>query len=248
MLLSELFEKKEMSEDELLQASSHEITTFSSIKQGLPSISWICEIKGYPYPVLKVSNEHTKIALQNNFIILVSKNPKLLTPNLKSTNIDIKPFFDWIKLNYSILKKYWDYFQTGDKNDTYLYKKLKSILPLNEMANFYSKITGIPYIIWIGKTEQHTSLRIKVSNIVGKFDNSFVVSISQNPEIIEGKSEIPPKDLKNVFEWVKLNYDILKEMANIFDTNQIDQSDKIDKLKTQIKSIKPKKNKSEEIL
>lgn len=127
MKLKELFETKLVfSEEEFLNTSSHEIMTFFPGDSGLQTPVWICEIKGYTKPVLKISNL-SSIELRNNFIVSIEKNPQLLTPRTKLAKIDIKPIYDWIKLNYSVLKKFWEYSEVGDGDVILLYKKIKKI-------------------------------------------------------------------------------------------------------------------------
>lgn len=196
MKIAELLEGKQPPERELLGAQSHEIETFPPPVTGLQSPVWLCEIYDFNEPYLKVSNKTNDIALRDNFIITMSRTPKLVTPNAKSPQIELAPIFHWIKLNYKVLRKFWVSHLKGYGHTLALYDRIKSIKDikrpsstLNEMANLFLPQTGVEQVLWIGKAEQHPSFRIKVSNVRGKFaeNDCFVVSISKNPEHLAAK-------------------------------------------------------------
>lgn len=76
-----------------------------------------------------------------------------------------------------------------------------------EEANISIKKTGLDYIVWIapqsGKEKHNARIKIKV-------DNVFVsITISDNPELKSNKVKIESKKLNKIFDWVKLNKDIL---------------------------------------
>ena len=83
------------------------------------------------------------------------------------------------------------------------------------MSNLRSERTGLPNIyIWVStKAGVQHGPRIKVSKIKGKFAatdaETFSVSISIKPEVVDGTCEFPSKDLNEVFRWVTLNKDVL---------------------------------------
>jgi hypothetical protein len=87
-----------------------------------------------------------------------------------------------------------------------------------EMANFRTKTTGLPMIVYIstceveGKKLKH-SPRVKIARTYStKFNpfDTFSISISNNPEIVSGdKGEIKNSDLEKCQEFILKNKDVL---------------------------------------
>jgi len=97
---------------------------------------------------------------------------------------------------------------------------------LHEMANVGPKRHGIENVyIFIGSVEggQHW-LRVKVSNIPGKYDkhNSFVITM---PDLYYDPDQvaewITPKIMKQIISWIKLNQKVLHdyEIGEVTDTD-----------------------------
>lgn len=114
---------------------------------------------------------------------------------------------------------------------------------LHEMANLYPVDTGVKYPMWFGEVGGQHGPRIKVSNIVRKFDSSdnFVVSVSQTPRLLTPRfCKITSAELEDVFDWIKLNYDILMRMWDIHENMGIsanNPNDRIPDLLNQLKNI-----------
>lgn len=92
-----------------------------------------------------------------------------------------------------------------------------------EMANLPPDNTGLNYVIWIGEVGGQHGPRIKVSNKQGKFakDDNFIISIEKEPKNLTPKyTKIPSKDVDDVKDWVKLNYDQLMILWKIFETGK----------------------------
>ena len=84
--------------------------------------------------------------------------------------------------------------------------------PLVEMANLYKEDTGLDYPLWIGRVEGQHGLRIKVSNIKGKWreNNNFVMDISQSPQIITPHTcKLNKAEITKISKWIILNHDDL---------------------------------------
>lgn len=97
-----------------------------------------------------------------------------------------------------------------------------------EMANFYPSRTGIGYAIFFGEVGGQHGPRIKVSNVPGKFarEDNFTVSVSKNPEVQTPASvKVKQWVLKQVFDWVVLNYDDLMLLWQIHETGDYIQQD-----------------------
>jgi len=118
-------------------------------------------------------------------------------------------------------------------------ERIKDLLRIDtdylfEMANLSNSTTGLAYLIWVSVApenhKQEGFPRIKVSltgNVHrGRGRDVFSVSVQDDPSILGGSSKvnyvekkIPSYDLKKVFEWVKLNKEILtKYWKNEVDT------------------------------
>lgn len=89
---------------------------------------------------------------------------------------------------------------------------------LFEMANIHSNIHGIDnVVIWVGRANTRHGLRIKVSNIKNKFDdsNNFVIqmpSLDYDPSQVA--SWIDSKTLAKIKEWIKINQPLLYAYEN----------------------------------
>lgn len=89
---------------------------------------------------------------------------------------------------------------------------------LFKLANFSKAFTGLPMIIWVSeKTSNHVP-GIKVSKgYEDKFliNNTFSMSIME-PKIIAGdQGVIKDSDLVLVFQWIKLNEEVLMKYWNL---------------------------------
>lgn len=100
---------------------------------------------------------------------------------------------------------------------------IKSILDeeelLTEMSNLVKRKTGLPVIIWVddignNRNNKHFEPRIKIQNDYGDRANSNTISMSidkNNPKILAGEPAIKQKDINQVKQWVKDNYEPLME-------------------------------------
>ena len=85
---------------------------------------------------------------------------------------------------------------------------------LLEMANLQPKETGLKPIVFISsKGGAKHGPRVKVSNIVGKFDHKdhFTITVEHEPRVI-GNSKLNSQHLDDVKDWVKLNHDHLHKV------------------------------------
>lgn len=95
---------------------------------------------------------------------------------------------------------------------------------LHEMANIHSNVHGISdVVIWVGKANMQLGLRIKVSNLKNKFDpqNCFVVQmpgLDYNPQKVA--KWITSDILHKIFEWIKLNQELLYQ----YETGKLDDT------------------------
>jgi hypothetical protein len=78
-----------------------------------------------------------------------------------------------------------------------------------EMANLFSKHTGLPFVVWISyKGGAQHDIRVKVSPGPKTFPSELAsVAIRPRIRIVEGS--LNPSDLALLSKWIELNRDIL---------------------------------------
>lgn len=98
---------------------------------------------------------------------------------------------------------------------------------MTEMSNLNKDRTGIDYPIWIGNNIGSHGPRIKVSNIRGKMNDSdvFAIQFSKSGELeittdTKSKRKISNKDLKKIYQWIRLNLETLMSMWYLVKFNQ----------------------------
>lgn len=124
MLLKELM----MSEEDILGAPMNEMANLYPTKTGLPCVVWFGEVGGQHGPRLKVSNVPGKFAHDNNFVVSVMKEPKVLTPkSAELSTSKIEDVLDWIKMNYDELMELWKIHETGDGDADEVLSRLKKL-------------------------------------------------------------------------------------------------------------------------
>lgn len=122
-----LYELKIDDENAILLAPMNEMANLTSDDTGLPVIIWFGKVGGQHGPRIKVSNVKGTFADNDNFVISVEKEPKILTPrNMKLKRDDINHIIDWVKLNYDVLMKLWNAYE-NNKGTIELLGMLKKI-------------------------------------------------------------------------------------------------------------------------
>jgi hypothetical protein len=115
-------------EDAILQAPMIEMANLFPTDTGLQYAIWFGEVDGQHGPRVKVSNIRGKFAASDNFVISVTREPKILTPKSVKINIDDQTdITDWIKLNYDDLMKMWKVYETGDGSLVPIIQDLKKL-------------------------------------------------------------------------------------------------------------------------
>jgi hypothetical protein len=98
---------------------------------------------------------------------------------------------------------------------------------LFEMANLFSKHTGLPFVVWISYRggAQH-DVRVKVSPGPKALPSEMVsVAIRPNVRVVEG--EMDAADLTLLTKWIELNHDVLVKYWD----GEIDTKDAIDEIR-----------------
>ena len=73
---------------------------------------WIGKIGGHHGPRIKVSNIKGKMRMNDNFVISVSSDPKVLTPETcRLSNNDVQLILNWVKMNFDDLMTLWWMFE-----------------------------------------------------------------------------------------------------------------------------------------
>jgi len=124
VLLNEL----SISEEDILKAPMNEMANLYPTKTGLPCVIWFGEVGGQHGPRLKVSNVSGRFAADNNFVVSVAKDPKVLTPkSAELSTAKIEDVLDWVKLNHDELMELWKIHETGDGDADEVLGRLKKI-------------------------------------------------------------------------------------------------------------------------
>jgi hypothetical protein len=98
---------------------------------------------------------------------------------------------------------------------------------LFEMANLFSKHTGLPFVVWISYRggAQH-DVRVKVSPGPKALPSEMAsVAIRPNVRVVEGKMDAA--DLTLLTKWIELNHDVLVKYWD----GEIDTKDAIDEIR-----------------
>jgi hypothetical protein len=125
MKLSSLLDPKEKA---ILEAQMTEMANLYPASTGLSYAVWFGEVGGQHGPRIKVSNVKGKFDQNDNFVISVEKEPKLLTPSsMRIKRSELEDLFDWVKLNYDDLMEMWKIYETGDGRPEEIILGLKKI-------------------------------------------------------------------------------------------------------------------------
>jgi hypothetical protein len=98
-----------------------------------------------------------------------------------------------------------------------LLKEAEALVGSNilEMANLLPKDTGIDGVfIYVSQAQGSHGPRIKVRNRNDRPDYEFIVSISNNPEVLQGFVFVDNRTLQTIKKWVILNKDTLDKLWN----------------------------------
>jgi hypothetical protein len=117
-----------IAEEQLLLSPMLEMANIASEDTGLPVVIWFGEVGGQHGPRIKASNIKGKFAKNDNFVLDVAKDPKVMTPrSVKLKEHEVQDIKDWIKLNYDELMELWKHFETGEGSTIELLSKLKKL-------------------------------------------------------------------------------------------------------------------------
>lgn len=120
--------KEFLIEQEILAAPMMEMANLYPTETGLERVIWFGEVGGQHGPRIKVSNVKGKFAINDNFVISVSKNPVVLTKSsMKIKQSELDDLFDWVILNYDKLMELWKIHESGDGLASTVISTLKKI-------------------------------------------------------------------------------------------------------------------------
>jgi len=98
---------------------------------------------------------------------------------------------------------------------------------LFEMANLFSKHTGLPFVVWISyKGGAQHDIRVKVSP-GPKVLPSQMVSVATRPNVHVVEGKMSASDLVLLTKWIELNHDVLVRYWE----GEIDTKDAIDAIR-----------------
>ncbi len=99
--------------------------------------------------------------------------------------------------------------------------------PLFEMANLFSKHTGVPFVVWISyKGGAQHDIRVKVSP-GPKTLPSQMTSVAIRPEVRVVEGKMSASDLALLTKWIELNHDVLVKYWE----GDIDTKDAVDAIR-----------------
>jgi hypothetical protein len=117
-----------LTEEEILAAPMNEMANLYPVETGLPVVIWFGEVGGQHGPRVKVSNAPGRFDSMNCFVMSVSKNPSIYTPNSVRLSADkVQDVMDWIMLNYTDLMELWKIHETGNGNAQQVLARLQKI-------------------------------------------------------------------------------------------------------------------------
>lgn len=93
---------------------------------GLPMTMFVSSkqyVGGRHGPRLKVSNLRNKFSADDNFVVILSKDP-VIGKNAKYKESELNTLMDWVKLNLNTLLKYWNDEYESDADFLLALKKL----------------------------------------------------------------------------------------------------------------------------
>lgn len=111
----------------LIEDALFEMARIKPADSGLP---WIIFISSKDYTKqqywarIKISNIKGAFSPNDNFLVSISKQPKILAGNAKMKQDELNDIFDWVILNYETLIKYWNEQYDSDSD---MYKELKRL-------------------------------------------------------------------------------------------------------------------------
>jgi allophanate hydrolase subunit 1 len=217
-------------ESQGLDHSLFEMANLEPEETGLDYLVWIGTPPASHGPQVKVVFKPGKVSFENSFSISIEDEPKVVAGKAAISSKSLNQIVQWIKANKEALLKH----SEQEITDRQFRALLKAPVTENlaEMANLTPKTTGFSHYIWVGPPPASHGHRVKVVNEPGRIDpeNSFSISIEDQPKIVAGTAGIPKKELNSIIEWVRLNKDILLRHARM----EIDD----DELKAGLQSIK----------
>jgi len=102
-----------------------------------------------------------------------------------------------------------------EENHKIYKRKFNDAECMKEMANLRNNKTGLSHgTIYISTKEGNHGPRIKFYRDSPGVNKSASINISKNPEVVEDSIHITGQEQKEVFEFVKLNYNKLIDFWN----------------------------------
>ena len=110
----------------ITESEMHEMARVKEANSGINVMIYAStknSVKQRHGPRIKVSNVKSTFS-DDNFAVTIEKEPRVVAGKVKIKNDDVENIFDWVKLNYSPLMKYWN---DEYSNDADFYHELRSL-------------------------------------------------------------------------------------------------------------------------
>jgi hypothetical protein len=122
-LLKELLESDCLITEEQL----YEMARVQEADSGIPVHIYVSTknvVHGAHGKRIKISNVPNTFSSADNFVVSITKEPKILAGKPRCSRAQQEDIFDWVKLNYSPLIKYWN---NEYKSDALFFAAIKKI-------------------------------------------------------------------------------------------------------------------------
>ena len=110
--------------------SESEIMEMARVQEddsGIPAMIYVSTkqaVKERHGPRIKISNLQNTFSDTDNFAVDIAKEPHVRAGKVRIKNSELEDIFDWVKLNYVPLMKYW---HDEYRSDAAFYAEIKSL-------------------------------------------------------------------------------------------------------------------------
>lgn len=107
-----------------------QVFEMARVKPNRSGVPWIIFISSKDYVKqkhwarVKISNVKGTFSENDNFVVSISKQPKVLAGKAKMKQAELEDIFDWVILNYDVLIKYWN---EQYEDEAEMYQQLRKI-------------------------------------------------------------------------------------------------------------------------
>jgi hypothetical protein len=111
----------------ITESELYEMARVQEDDSGIPAIMYVSTkqvVKERHGPRIKISNIRNTFSDTDNFAVDIAKEPRVVAGTVKVKKDELEDIFDWVKLNYVPLMKYWN---NEYRSDKLFYAEIKSL-------------------------------------------------------------------------------------------------------------------------